>query len=39
MPIRTGTHELRTDSKIIRYPDRYTDKRGAQIWDQGAASC
>ena len=23
-----GTHELRTDAKIIRFPDRYTDKRG-----------
>ena len=29
-----GTHELRTDAKIIRYPDRYTDKRGVEIWDQ-----
>jgi DNA polymerase family A len=27
-----GTHELRTDDKIIRYPDRYTDKRGEDIW-------
>jgi hypothetical protein len=27
-----GTHELRTDAKIIRYPDRYTDKRGDAIW-------
>lgn len=27
-----GTHELRTDAKIIRYPDRYTDKRGEDIW-------
>jgi DNA polymerase I-like protein with 3'-5' exonuclease and polymerase domains len=29
-----GTHELRTDYTIIRYPDRYSDKRGAQIWDK-----
>ena len=27
-----GTHELRTDAKIIRFPDRYTDKRGDEIW-------
>jgi DNA polymerase I len=29
-----GTHELRTDYTIVRYPDRYSDKRGAKIWDQ-----
>ena len=28
-----GTHELRTDANIIRYPARYTDKRGDAIWD------
>jgi DNA polymerase I len=28
----SGTHELRTDAKIIRYPDRYSDKRGEDIW-------
>ena len=28
-----GTHELRTDAKIIRYPERYSDKRGAAIWE------
>jgi DNA polymerase I len=27
-----GTHELRTDANIIRYPDRYTDPRGDAIW-------
>jgi DNA polymerase I len=27
-----GTHELRTDAKIIRYPGRYTDPRGDAIW-------
>jgi DNA polymerase I-like protein with 3'-5' exonuclease and polymerase domains len=27
-----GTHELRTDAKIIQFPDRYTDKRGDEIW-------
>jgi hypothetical protein len=24
--------ELRTDAKIVRYPDRYTDPRGDEIW-------
>jgi DNA polymerase I len=28
----SGTHELRTDAKIVRYPERYTDKRGDEIW-------
>jgi DNA polymerase-1 len=28
-----GTHELRTDANIVRYPARYTDKRGDAIWD------
>jgi DNA polymerase-1 len=28
-----GPHELRTDYKIVKYPDRYTDKRGKAIWD------
>jgi DNA polymerase-1 len=28
-----GTHELRTDYTIIRYPDRYSDKRGVAIWE------
>ena len=27
-----GTCELRTDATIIRHPDRYTDKRGDEIW-------
>jgi hypothetical protein len=27
-----GTHELRTDAKIFRYPERYRDPRGAAIW-------
>lgn len=29
----SGTIELRTDAKIVRYPERYSDKRGAKIWD------
>jgi DNA polymerase I len=24
--------ELRTDAKIVRYPDRYTDPRGDEVW-------
>jgi hypothetical protein len=28
----TGTHELRTDAKIVRCPDRYSDPRGEGIW-------
>jgi DNA polymerase I len=28
-----GTHELRTDATIILYPDRYSDKRGAAMWE------
>ncbi len=31
-PTADGTLELRTDAKIIRYPDRYTDPRGDAIW-------
>ena len=23
---------LRTDAKIVRYPDRYMDKRGKEMW-------
>jgi DNA polymerase I-like protein with 3'-5' exonuclease and polymerase domains len=30
---RTGTHELRTDYTIVRHPDRYSDARGAAVWD------
>jgi DNA polymerase family A len=26
--------ELRTDCTIVRYPDRYIDKRGIQMWDR-----
>ena len=25
-------HELRTDVTIVRYPDRYSDKRGERVW-------
>jgi hypothetical protein len=30
----SGTHELRTDVSIVRYPDRYMDKRGENFWRQ-----
>ena len=25
-------HELRTDATVVRYPDRYSDRRGEKIW-------
>jgi hypothetical protein len=28
-----GTFELHTDYKIIRYPDRFTDPRGTELWE------
>ena len=28
-----GTHELRTDAKIWRYPEHFTDPRGDAIWE------
>jgi DNA polymerase-1 len=27
-----GPYELRTDATIVRYPDRYVDKRGVAMW-------
>src|SRR5262245_48604471 len=32
-PTADGTIELRTDVKIIRYPDRFTDGRGKELWE------
>jgi hypothetical protein len=29
-----GPHELRTKAEIVRYPDRYLDPRGTQIWQR-----
>jgi hypothetical protein len=29
-----GPYELRTDATIVRYPDRYSDKRGRQMWTE-----
>ncbi len=26
--------ELRSDSEVVRYPDRYSDKRGEAMWDK-----
>jgi hypothetical protein len=31
-PTADGTLELRTDAKIVCHPDRYSDKRGEQMW-------
>jgi DNA polymerase I-like protein with 3'-5' exonuclease and polymerase domains len=30
---------LRTDAKIVRYPDRYSDKRGEQMWKTVCELC
>jgi hypothetical protein len=30
----SGSHELRTDATIVRYPDRYMDKRGIPMWNE-----
>jgi DNA polymerase-1 len=32
-PTADGTIELRTDAKIIRCPDRFTDSRGTELWE------
>src|SRR5262249_43606843 len=32
-PTADGTIELRTTKKIIRYPDRFSDPRGTELWD------
>jgi hypothetical protein len=29
-----GGFELGTDATIVRYPDRYADKRGTRMWDE-----
>ena len=28
-----GDFELRTEAKLVRYPDRYMDERGLQMWE------
>jgi DNA polymerase-1 len=32
-PTADGTIELRTKAQIIRYPDRFTDSRGTELWE------
>ena len=32
-----GGFELRSDAKIVRYPDRYSDPRGVRMWDMAMA--
>ena len=32
-PTADDNFELRTDAKIIRHPDRFTDSRGAELWE------
>jgi DNA polymerase-1 len=32
--IRVGRNAARTDAQIVRYPDRYMDKRGRSMWDK-----
>ena len=32
--IPTAHYELRTDATIVRYPDRYIDKRGVAMWTE-----
>jgi hypothetical protein len=29
-----GGFELGTDATVVRYPDRYADKRGTRMWDE-----
>jgi len=32
-PTANSTIELRTDVKVIRFPDRFTDSRGTELWE------
>jgi hypothetical protein len=32
--VLNSEHELRTDATVVKYPDRYTDKRGTQMWNE-----
>jgi len=32
--VLNSEHELRTDATIVKYPDRYIDKRGVKMWDE-----
>jgi len=33
-PTGGSVFELRTDAKIVRYPDRYADPRGTEVWNR-----
>jgi hypothetical protein len=30
----SGAYELRTDAAIVKYPNRFSDKRGVKMWDE-----
>jgi hypothetical protein len=32
--VLNSEHELRTDATIVKYPDRFSDKRGTQMWNE-----
>ena len=32
--VLNSEHELRTDATIVKYPDRFSDKRGTQMWKE-----
>src|SRR5262249_39138731 len=32
--VLNSEHELRTDATVVKYPDRYTAKRGPQMWNE-----
>jgi hypothetical protein len=32
--VLNSEHELRTDATIVKYPDRFSDKRGTQTWNE-----
>jgi DNA polymerase family A len=32
--VLNSEHELRTDATIVRYPERYVDKRGVAMWNE-----
>jgi hypothetical protein len=34
-----GGFALKSDEKIIRFPDRYTDQRGVQMWETVCDLC
>ena len=32
--VLNSEHELRTDATVVKYPDRYTDKRGVEMFGE-----